>query len=75
MTAGWGRVERADAEIWFYDTAEDKPIVVLLHGLGGYAREWGATIEELRADWCVVAVEQRGHGSSTRRPDDVSPRA
>ncbi|MFC4784096.1 alpha/beta fold hydrolase [Nocardioides sp. MAHUQ-72] len=75
MTAGWGRVERPDAEIWYYDTAEDKPIVVLLHGLAGYALEWGATIEALRQDWCVVAVEQRGHGSSTRRPDDVSRQA
>lgn len=75
MTAGWGRVERPDAEIWYYDTAEDKPIVVLLHGLAGYAREWGATIEALREEWCVISVEQRGHGSSTRRPDDVSRRA
>ncbi len=75
MSAGWGRVERTDAEIWYYDTAEDKPIVVLLHGLAGYALEWGATIEALRADWCVISVEQRGHGSSTRRPDDVSRRA
>ncbi|GCD91607.1 alpha/beta fold hydrolase [Nocardioides sp. LS1] len=72
MSAGWGRVERPDAEIWYYDTAEDKPIIVLLHGLAGYAREWGATIEALRDEWCVVSVEQRGHGSSTRRPDDVS---
>ena len=75
MSAGWGRVERGDAEIWYHDTSEDKPIVVLLHGLGGYALEWGATIEALRQDWCVISVEQRGHGSSTRRPDDVSRRA
>ena len=47
----------------------------MLLRLAGYAREWGATIEELRADWCVVSVEQRGHGTSTRRPDDVSRQA
>jgi pimeloyl-ACP methyl ester carboxylesterase len=75
MTAGWGRVERPDAEIWYYDTAEDKPIAVLLHGLAGYAREWGATIEALREEWCVVSIEQRGHGGSTRRPEDVSRQA
>jgi pimeloyl-ACP methyl ester carboxylesterase len=75
MTAGWGRVERPDAEIWYYDTGDDKPIIVLLHGLAGYAREWGATIEALCADWCVISVEQRGHGSSTRRPDTVSREA
>ena len=34
--------------------------------------EWGATIAALRSDHRVIAVEQRGHGSSTRRPADVS---
>ncbi|MEJ7794430.1 MAG: alpha/beta fold hydrolase [Nocardioides sp.] len=45
---------------------------MLLHGLAGYALEWGATIAELRCDHRVISIEQRGHGSSTRRPDDVS---
>jgi pimeloyl-ACP methyl ester carboxylesterase len=68
----WGRVERPDAEIWFADTGEDRPVVVLLHGLAGYALEWRRTIDSLRGHFCVVAPDQRGHGSSTRRPDDVS---
>ncbi len=72
MTDGWGRVERPDAEIWYFDSAGDLPVVVLLHGLAGYALEWGATIAALRADHRVIAIEQRGHGSSTRRPADVS---
>jgi len=72
MTDGWGRVERPDAEIWYHDTAGDLPVVVLLHGLAGYALEWGATIAALRSDHRVISVEQRGHGSSTRRPADVS---
>lgn len=72
MTDGWGRVERADAELWFHDTGEDLPVVVLLHGLAGHALEWGATIAALRGRHRVVALEQRAHGSSTRRPDDVS---
>ncbi|MBS41715.1 MAG: alpha/beta hydrolase [Nocardioides sp.] len=75
MDAGWGRVERGDAEIWFYETAGDRPLLVLLHGLAGYAREWGATIESLRTEYRVVAIEQRGHGGSTRRPDDVTREA
>ena len=79
MEDGWGRVERPDAEIWYLDTAArgapDLPVVVLLHGLAGYALEWGATIAALRAEHRVVAIEQRGHGSSTRRPDDVSREA
>ena len=72
MTDGWGRVERLDAEIWYHDTASDLPVLVLLHGLAGYALEWGATIAALRNDHRVISIEQRGHGSSTRRPDDVS---
>ena len=74
MDAGWGRVERPDAEIWWYETAGDLPVLVLLHGLAGYAREWGATIEALRGEFKVVAIEQRGHGGSTRRPVDVRAR-
>ncbi len=72
MDAGWGRVERPDAEIWWYETSGDLPVLVLLHGLAGYAREWCATIEALRTQFKVVAIEQRGHGGSTRRPVDVS---
>lgn len=78
MTDGWGRIERPDAEIWYVDTGPtdgERPLVVLLHGLAGYALEWGSTIAALREDFRVVAVDQRGHGSSTRRPDDVSPAA
>lgn len=72
MADGWGRVERPDAEIWYHDTASDRPPLVLLHGLAGYALEWGATIAALSEDYRVISIEQRGHGSSTRRPDDVS---
>ena len=61
-----------DAEIWWYETSGDLPVLVLLHGLAGYAREWCATIEALRSQFKVVAIEQRGHGGSTRRPVDVS---
>jgi pimeloyl-ACP methyl ester carboxylesterase len=43
--------------------------------LAGHAREWPSTIEELRRDHRVIAIERRGHGGSTRRPGDVSRRA
>ncbi len=46
--------------------------VVLLHGLAGYAGEWDVLAGELSAGHRVVAVDQRGHGGSTRRPDDLS---
>lgn len=46
--------------------------VVLLHGLAGHAGEWDAAAAHLAPHRRVVAVDQRGHGASERRPADVS---
>ncbi|MFI8101364.1 alpha/beta fold hydrolase [Streptomyces sp. NPDC086023] len=46
--------------------------VVLLHGLAGHAGEWDAIARDLSPRYRVVAVDQRGHGASERRPQDVS---
>lgn len=49
----------------------DGPTVVLLHGLSGSSRELLPTGRALQG--CrVLLVDQRGHGRSTRRPDDLS---
>lgn len=49
------------------------PDVLLLHGLAGHAGEWDTTAPALRdAGYRVLALDQRGHGSSERRPEDVS---
>ncbi|AZM89920.1 alpha/beta hydrolase [Streptomyces sp. W1SF4] len=48
------------------------PDVLLLHGLAGHAGEWDAVARELSPRHRVVAVDQRGHGASERRPQDVS---
>ncbi|MET9604882.1 alpha/beta hydrolase [Streptomyces sp. NPDC006512] len=48
------------------------PAVVLLHGLAGHAGEWDATASRLSPDFRVVALDQRGHGASERRPRDLS---
>ncbi|GAA4936949.1 alpha/beta fold hydrolase [Streptomyces coeruleoprunus] len=53
----WGGVERP---------------VVLLHGLAGHAGEWDAIARHLSPRHHVVAVDQRGHGSSERHPQDRS---
>ena len=54
----------------------DGPAVVLLHGLAGYRDEWRMTTEWLHAaGHRVVAYDGRGHGESSRRPDDVSREA
>ncbi|MEV0396132.1 alpha/beta fold hydrolase [Polymorphospora rubra] len=49
--------------------------VVFLHGLAGSARELWPSAAALLPDHRVVAVDQRGHGHSTRRPADLSRRA
>lgn len=48
------------------------PPAVLLHGLAGHAGEWDATAGWMRAERRVIALDQRGHGASERRPADVS---
>ncbi|MFH9404161.1 alpha/beta fold hydrolase [Streptomyces sp. NPDC017638] len=48
------------------------PAVVLLHGPAGHVGEWDALAERLSRRHRVVVVDQRGHGASERRPDDVS---
>ncbi|REJ07686.1 alpha/beta hydrolase [Microbacterium bovistercoris] len=56
------------------DLEGDGPVVVLLHGLAGSSRELLPTAREL--DGCrVLLVDQRGHGLSTRRPDDLTREA
>ncbi|MFG2039802.1 alpha/beta fold hydrolase [Dactylosporangium sp. NPDC048998] len=49
--------------------------VVLLHGLAGGAEELRPTAEALVGRHRVLVLDQRGHGHSTRRPDDLSRRA
>ncbi|MCX5199788.1 alpha/beta hydrolase [Streptomyces sp. NBC_00249] len=54
------------------DSGGDGTPVVLLHGLAGHAGEWEAAAARLSARHRVIAVDQRGHGASERRPADVS---
>ncbi|MFG2115075.1 alpha/beta fold hydrolase [Streptomyces sp. NPDC048718] len=50
--------------------------LLLLHGLAGHAGEWDGIARRLRADGHrVVALDQRGHGVSERRPRDVTREA
>ncbi|MFS0714316.1 alpha/beta hydrolase [Microbacterium sp. 2P01SA-2] len=48
------------------------PAVLLLHGLAGSSRELMPTAEALTDRHRVLLLDQRGHGHSTRRPDDLS---
>lgn len=49
--------------------AADRPAMLLLHGLGGSARQWTAVAAQLPADVAVVAVDLPGHGADPRPLD------
>jgi pimeloyl-ACP methyl ester carboxylesterase len=57
------------------DFGGDGPGALLLHGLAGTAGAWSQTASWLTASHRVVALDQRGHGRSERRPEDVSREA
>jgi pimeloyl-ACP methyl ester carboxylesterase len=46
--------------------------VLLLHGACGHAHEWAQTASWMMRTCHVLAPDQRAHGSSERRPLDVS---
>lgn len=56
------------------DWGGDGPAVLLLHGLAGHAGEWDHLAAGLRDRdrYRVLALDQRGHGSSERLPGDAT---
>ncbi|WP_433789408.1 alpha/beta fold hydrolase [Actinoplanes sp. CA-252034] len=68
-------VVRPDAVVSCLDGGHGDDVVVLLHGLAGSAEEMRPTATALLPGRRVIAVDQRGHGHSTRRPGDLSRRA
>ena len=65
-------IRRGDVSIAVTDLGGDGPPLLLLHGLAGSSRELLPTAEALADSFRVVLFDQRGHGRSTRRPDDLS---
>jgi pimeloyl-ACP methyl ester carboxylesterase len=70
-------LQRADVQLSYVSGGSDvSATVVLLHGLAGSAAELGRLAADLGEDGRhVVALDQRGHGYSTRRPADLSRQA
>lgn len=68
-------VERGDVRIAVTDLGGAGRTLILLHGLAGSARELLPTGRALRDSFRVVLIDQRGHGRSTRRPEDLSREA
>ena len=68
----WSEVSRPSAVIHYLDSGGRGRPVILLHGLAGHAGEWLDTVRRLFPRCRTLALDQRGHGRSTRLPDDLS---
>lgn len=58
--------ERQTAPLLARQLGDDGPIIVLLHGLGGSSRYWGATYDRLGHDHRVIVPDLLGFGRSPR---------
>jgi pimeloyl-ACP methyl ester carboxylesterase len=74
MTDEFARAEfsRAGVRLSYLRAGGTGDLVVLLHGLAGSAQEMAPTGQALLDHHRVIALDQRGHGHSTRRPPDLS---
>jgi len=55
--------------------ADERPGVLLLHGLLGRASHWAATARRLAPRYRALALDQRGHGRSGKPEGPYSPDA
>ena len=63
-------VELRGLRLHYLDWAnEGAPPLILLHGMGGTAREWRRVAEHLQPTYHVIALDQRGHGESEHATD------
>jgi len=72
MTWSERTVRRDGVRLVLRDSGGTGRPVLLLHGLAGHSGEWDAVVEPLRDRCRLIALDQRGHGASERRPGDVS---
>src|SRR4051812_36057250 len=50
----------------------DKPVIVLLHGLGGSKKTWRKVAPILQKDFFVITPDTRGHGNTSYDGDKFS---
>ncbi|MGF6821695.1 pimeloyl-ACP methyl ester carboxylesterase [Microbacterium sp. ZKA21] len=68
-------LDRDDVSLAVTDLGGDGPPLLLLHGLAGSSRELTPTAAALADAFRVLLMDQRGHGGSTRRPENLSREA
>ena len=68
----WLSVIRDGVQLACRDRPGPGPAVLFLHGLAGHAGEWDATAAALGGAHRVLALDQRGHGRSARRPAQLT---
>jgi pimeloyl-ACP methyl ester carboxylesterase len=56
----------------YLDNDAAGPVIVALHGLAGTGDEFIATADVVGSPFRFVLPDLRGHGASTRRPEDLS---
>lgn len=69
----YGHLQTRGVRINYYRTGDDKPPLILLHGLGEAALSWGAFPVMLEPEYDVVLVDARGHGYSQAPEDGYGP--
>ena len=55
-------------QMHYYEWAGSEPTIIFLHPSSGYARMWEHTASNLAPDFKLYALDQRGHGDSSK-PD------
>lgn len=61
-----GFLQAGDVQLAYVDYGGEGPGVLLLHGLMGRATTWAETARWLTPHFRVVALDQRGHGYSSK---------
>lgn len=61
---GYGHIERDNVSLHYYRTGDEKPPVILLHGLSENGLCWGRLALALEPEYDVIMMDARGHGLS-----------
>ncbi|MFK3982066.1 alpha/beta fold hydrolase [Micromonospora sp. NPDC050397] len=72
LAGDWRDLSRDGVRLACLDHPGPRPAVLFLHGPAGYAGEWDASAAAIGGSHHVLALDQRGHGRSERRPAQLT---